>query len=124
MALAIPLFSMRLAFTDASNDPTSLTTRQAFDLLAEGFGPGFNGPLVVAAPLSSANDAATMNRVDQALRATPGIAFAAPVEVNADQGAAVIIAYPTTAPQAAQTSQLVTQLRSNGHPPRHRRQQA
>jgi len=110
--LAIPLFSMRLAFTDASNDPTSLTTRQAFDLLAEGFGPGFNGPLVVAAPLSSADDAATMNRVDQAIRATPGIAFAAPVQISSDQGAAVIIAYPTTAPQAAQTSQLVTKLRS------------
>ncbi len=62
VALAIPLFSMRLAFTDASNDPTSLTTRQAFDLLAEGFGPGFNGPLVVAAPLSSAEDSATMNQ--------------------------------------------------------------
>ena len=64
VTLAIPLFSMRLAFTDASNDPTSLTTRQAFDLLAEGFGPGFNGPLVVAAPLSSAHDVATMDKVD------------------------------------------------------------
>jgi RND superfamily putative drug exporter len=112
VALAIPLFSMRLAFTDASNDPTSLTTRQAFDLLAQGFGPGFNGPLVVAASLSSTNDAATMNKVDAALRGTPGVAFAAPVEINADRTAAVIIAYPTTAPQAAQTSQLVTNLRT------------
>ncbi len=51
--LAIPLFSMRLAFTDAGNDPTNLTTRQAFDLLAEGFGPGFNGPLVLAVDLPS-----------------------------------------------------------------------
>ena len=48
LVLAIPFFSMRLAFTDAGNDPTSLTTRQAYDLLAQGFGPGFNGPLVVA----------------------------------------------------------------------------
>ncbi len=112
VALAIPLFSMRLAFTDASNDPTSLTTRQAFDLLAQGFGPGFNGPLVVAAPLSSATDPATMAKVDTALRATPGIAFAAPVEVNTDHSAAVIVAYPTTAPQAAQTSTLVTHLRT------------
>ena len=47
--LAIPLFSMHLAFTDAGTDPTTLTTRQAYDLLAQGFGPGFNGPLVVAA---------------------------------------------------------------------------
>jgi RND superfamily putative drug exporter len=113
VVLAVPLFSMRLAFTDASNDPTSLTTRQAYDLLAQGFGPGFNGPLVVAAPLSSAGDAATMTRVDLALRATPGIAFAAPVEINTDHSAAVIIAYPTTAPQAAQTSQLVTDLRTS-----------
>ena len=112
VALAIPLFSMRLAFTDAGNDPTSLTTRQAFDLLAEGFGPGFNGPLVVAAPLSSAADALAMDKVQSALRATPGIAFAAPVELNADRTAAVIIAYPTTEPEAAQTSQLVARLRS------------
>jgi RND superfamily putative drug exporter len=112
LALAIPLFSMRLAFTDAGNDPTSLTTRQAFDLLAEGFGPGFNGPLVVASSLSSPTEDATMQRVDAALRATPGIAFVAPVEVNADRSAAVIIAYPTSSPQAAQTSELVTRLRT------------
>jgi RND superfamily putative drug exporter len=112
LALALPLFSMRLAFTDAGNDPTSLTTRQAYDLLAEGFGPGFNGPLVLAAPLSASADAASMEKVDATLRATPGIAFAAPVEINADHSAAVIIAYPTTSPQAAQTSQLVTRLRT------------
>jgi RND superfamily putative drug exporter len=112
VTLAVPLFSMRLAFTDASNDPTSLTTRQAFDLLAEGFGAGFNGPLVVAAPLSSPDDGVTMARVETALRSTPGIAFAAPVQTNAQHSAAVIIAYPTTAPQAAQTSALVTRLRS------------
>ncbi len=113
LTLAIPLFSMRLAFTDASNDPTSLTTRQAYDLLAEGFGPGFNGPLVVAAPVSSTTDVATMDRVGTALRETPGVAFATPVEVSADHSAAVIIAYPTTAPQAAQTAQLVGDLRDH-----------
>ncbi|MGD0391985.1 MAG: MMPL family transporter [Acidimicrobiales bacterium] len=89
LTLAIPLFSMRLAFTDASNDPTSLTTRQAFDLLSEGFGPDFNGPLIVAAPLSSAADVDVMHKVDSALRTTPGVAFAAPVDVNADHSAAV-----------------------------------
>ena len=54
--LALPLFSMRLAFTDAGNDPTSLTTRQAYDLLAQGFGPGFNGPLIVAADMQGPAD--------------------------------------------------------------------
>ncbi len=113
LTLAIPLFSMRLAFTDAGNDPSSLTTRQAFDLLAEGFGPGFNGPLVIAAPLSSPADYAIMQKLATTLQVTPGIAFVAPVEVNADRNAAVIIAYPTSSPQAAQTSELVTRLRAD-----------
>jgi putative drug exporter of the RND superfamily len=52
--LALPVFSMRLLFTDAGNDPSNLTTRQAYDLLAEGFGPGTNGPLVVAVPVTTA----------------------------------------------------------------------
>jgi putative drug exporter of the RND superfamily len=51
VVMAIPLFAMRLAFTDAGDDPVGLTTRQAYDILAEGFGPGFNGPLVLAADL-------------------------------------------------------------------------
>ncbi len=60
VVLALPLFSMRLAFTDAGNDPTSLTGRQAYDLLAQGFGPGFNGPLVVAADLQGPRDRAAV----------------------------------------------------------------
>ncbi|HXQ61284.1 MAG TPA: MMPL family transporter [Acidimicrobiales bacterium] len=109
--LAIPLFSMRLAFTDAGNDPAGLTTRQAYDLLAEGFGPGFNGPLVLAAVLPPGASESTLTTVDDALRSTPGVAFATPPVLNADHSTAVIIAYPTTAPQAATTAELVTTLR-------------
>ena len=58
VCLAIPMFSMRLAFTDAGNDPASTTTRQAFDALAEGFGPGFNGPLIVVAQVPPGQHAA------------------------------------------------------------------
>ena len=120
VTLAIPLFSMRLAFTDASNDPTSLTTRQAFDLLAEGFGPGFNGPLVVAAPLSSATD---VRHHGQARLGPAGHAghrrSQHRCEVNADHSAAVIIAYPTTAPQAAQTSHARHPPPSHRHPRGH-----
>jgi len=86
VALAIPLFSMRLAFTDASNDPTSLTTRQAYDLLAEGFVPDSNGPLVVAAPLSSTQDSATMERVDLACgprRESPSRHLSRPTPITA-----------------------------------------
>ena len=65
---------MRLAFTDAGNDPTRLTTRQAYDLLAHGFGPGFNGPLVIAAELPTGRPAraAPSTGSRAALRATPG----------------------------------------------------
>ncbi len=113
VSLALPLFSMRMAFTDSGNDPTSLTTRQAYDLLAQGFGPGFNGPLLVATPLSSGPaEASGLAKLDAALRSTPGVAFATPVRVSADKSAAVIVAYPTTSPQSAQTSALVTHLRS------------
>jgi len=72
LILIIPLFSMRLAFTDAGNDPPGLTTRQAFDLLAQGFGPGFNGPLVLAAEVPAGSGQAAVAKVDDALRQTPG----------------------------------------------------
>jgi RND superfamily putative drug exporter len=118
VALAIPLFSMRLEFTDAGNDPSNLTTRQAYDLLAQGFGPGFNGPLVVAVAMSGASDVPTVQHLDRALSSVvPGVAFTAPAQFNADDTGAVITVVPTTSPQAAQTVNLVTQLRSDVIPP-------
>jgi RND superfamily putative drug exporter len=108
--LALPMFSMRQAFTDAGNDPTSTTTRQAFDALATGFGPGFNGPLVIAASVPEGQKGA-VDRLDAGLRATPGIAFASPVQFNQNGTAALIVAYPTTSPQAAETHALVHTLR-------------
>jgi len=82
--LALPVFSMRLAFTDASNDPANQTTRQAYDLLAQGFGIGFNGPLIVAVDMHGPSDAATVDRLDSALRAgVADVAFVAPPQTNA-----------------------------------------
>ena len=111
VVLAIPLFSMRLAFSDAGNDPASLTTRQAYDLLAEGFGPGFNGPLVVAAGFRGPHAAATISALDRRLRQQPGVASAGQPVINAARDAAAIVVYPATAPQAAQTAALVRRLR-------------
>ncbi len=111
VVLAVPLFSMRLAFSDASNDPPSLTTRQAYDLLADGFGPGFNGPLIVAADVP-AGASTSITRLDSLLRSQPGVASVTPAEFNTARNAAVIIVYPTSAPEAAQTSALVQRLRS------------
>jgi putative drug exporter of the RND superfamily len=109
--LAVPLFSMRLAFSDAGNDPPSLTTRQAYDLLAEGFGPGFNGPLVVAADLRGPHAKAGIAQLDLRLSRVPGVASVIPPVVNAAGNAAVIVVYPATAPQSAQTAALVGRLR-------------
>jgi RND superfamily putative drug exporter len=110
ICLALPMFSMRQAFTDAGNDPATTTTRQAFDALATGFGPGFNGPLIIAASVPAGQHAA-LEQLDAKLRATPGIAFASPAQFSPTGTAALIVAYPTTSPQATQTHALVHTLR-------------
>ena len=112
VVLAMPLFSMRQAFSDAGNDPMSLTTRQAYDLLAQGFGPGFNGPLVVAADLRGPHASATITGLDSAIRRTRGVSSVAPPVFNAARDAAVIVVYPTTAPQSAATALLVDRMRT------------
>jgi putative drug exporter of the RND superfamily len=111
VVLAVPLFSMRLAFTDAGNDPASLTTRQAYDLLAEGFGPGFNGPLVVAANLRGPHAQAGIARLDARLSRSPGVALADPPILDGARDVAVIVVYPASSPQSGQTAALVQRLR-------------
>jgi putative drug exporter of the RND superfamily len=117
LILAAPALGLRLASSDAGNNPTSNTTRQAYDLLAKGFGPGFNGPLQVAVALPAAHDTAALTRVTGALSATPGVASVAAPSLNRTGTAAVVIAYPTTSPQSADTSSLVTRLRDHVIPP-------
>jgi RND superfamily putative drug exporter len=112
VALALPLFSMRLAFTDAGNDPPSLTTRQAYDLLAQGFGPGFNGPLEVAVSMPGPAAVPTVDHLRSAMADTPGVAYVVPPRFNAAKSGAVLVAYPTTSPQAASTQSLVRVLRT------------
>jgi putative drug exporter of the RND superfamily len=115
LILIIPFFSMRLAFTDAGNDPPSTTTRQAFDALATGFGPGFNGPLIVAALVPDGQKAA-VDTLQAKVAATPGVAFASPAQFSASGHDAVIIAYPTTSPQSAKTVTIVHTLRDQAIP--------
>jgi RND superfamily putative drug exporter len=111
LVLAAPALGLRLASSDAGNDPTSQTTRQAFDLLAKGFGPGSNGPLQMAVALPRAHDSAALAQLTHALSTTPGIASVAQPRLNGSGTAAAVLAYPTTSPQSAQTSALVTHLR-------------
>ena len=72
-ALTIPVFGLRLGFADEGNYPTDTTTRRAYDLLAEGLGPGFNGPLTLVAAIDSAEQFAVAERVSETLASTPGV---------------------------------------------------
>jgi RND superfamily putative drug exporter len=117
LVFAAPALGLRLASSDAGNDPAGHTTRQAYDLLAKGFGPGFNGPLQVAVALPRAHDSSALARLTGAVSTTPGVASVAAPRVNPTGTAAAIVAYPTTAPQSAQTSSLVTRLRNRVIPP-------
>ncbi len=117
LVLAAPALGLRLASSDAGNDPSGQTTRQAFDLLAEGFGPGFNGPLQLAVALPRAHDTAALADLTEAVKSTPGVVSVATPELNRAGTAAAVVAYPSTSPQSAQTSSLVTRLRDSVIPP-------
>ncbi|QEU92292.1 MMPL family transporter [Streptomyces kanamyceticus] len=106
--LALPLLSLRLGATDQGNHQESTTTRQAYDMLAEGFGPGFNGPLQVVA--ERAGKAATGDLVER-IRATEGVARVAAAP-PAD-GISVIQVVPTTSPQSEETDRLIDRLRDD-----------
>src|SRR5216683_925605 len=111
LILAIPVLSLRLGSSDAANDPASSTTHQAYELLATGFGPGFNGPLQLVGTTTSPADTAAFTWLAGALKTEPAIAaVSAPVPGH---GATLISVIPTTSPEAAATSHLITQLRDS-----------
>jgi RND superfamily putative drug exporter len=111
LALAAPALGMRLGFPDAGNDPTDTMTRQAYDLISEGFGPGANGPLVVAAELPDPAARTDVSTLATRLRQEDGVAFVSKPQFNAAGTAALLTVTPTTSPQDAKTSELVDQLR-------------
>ncbi len=118
LVLASPTLSLRLGFGDAGNRPTTDTSRRAYDLLSQGFGPGFNGPLVLAARTPDpAGDFAALQRLAETLNHTPGIAFASPAQPNPGGTAAVLTVIPATAPQDKASSDLVHRLRDDLIPP-------
>src|SRR3712207_2435591 len=97
--LAVPAFSMRLGFADAGNDAASTTTRQAYDLMAEAYGPGVNGPLqVVVDPGPSDDLDADVRAVGTALAAAPGVASVGQPMVNEEGTLGVLQVVPTTSP--------------------------
>jgi RND superfamily putative drug exporter len=109
--LAIPMFSIRLGFGDAGNDPKSSDVRKAYDMMSEGFGPGFNGPLYIVVTGDTVTNKDALAKFAGTLSATPGMAFAGVAPMKSDT-VALVMAYPTTAPQDEATSNLVHTLRN------------
>jgi putative drug exporter of the RND superfamily len=121
VVLAAPFLSLRLGSSDQGNDPKSTTTRQAYDMLATGFGPGFNGPLQVVAqlpadPAARQADHRVLDDLRTTLRGMHGVASAAPPIYSPDGSVGIIQVVPTTSPQDKQTSALIKQLRHHTIP--------
>ncbi len=115
VVVAIPFLSMRLGSTDAGTDPSSTTTRQAYDLIARGFGPGYSGPLQLVAQVSGPAQEAEFVRVERAVVATPGVAGSAPPHFLPGRGGlpgvALAAVYPKGSPQDASTANLLHRVR-------------
>ena len=114
LAAAAPLLALRLGYPDQGTDPESRTERRAYDLVAEGFGPGINGPLVIA--VDTAGEPSVLDDVARAVAADPGIAAVAPPELDEASGVAMLVAFPDGAPQDETTTETVQRLRADVFP--------
>jgi RND superfamily putative drug exporter len=133
LVIAAPAMALRLGSSDASNDPANQTTHKAYELLAQGFGEGFNGPLLVVAKVPNPKREAAENGVltlsvesaenarlqllRRAIAATRGVVAVTPAKLNPAGDVATITVYPHSSPQAYATSQLVARLREHVIPP-------
>jgi RND superfamily putative drug exporter len=109
LALAAPVLALRLGWPDDGNLPGSRTERRAYDLVADGFGAGANGPLLVAVDISE--DTSVVEPLRSAIAADPGIASVAPADVDEAASVATVVAIPTTAPQDEATVATIERLR-------------
>ncbi|MFF7489967.1 MMPL family transporter [Streptomyces luteogriseus] len=109
--LALPTFSLHLGTSDQGNGPKTATTRQAYDLLADGFGPGVNGPLTLVTKVDGADDKLALDNLDGTLRATDGVASVTPVTFDSGGHSAYLTVVPESSPQSQRTSDLVDRLR-------------
>jgi putative drug exporter of the RND superfamily len=117
LLIAAPAIALRLGSSDASNDPASQTTHRAYELLAQGFGQGFNGPLLVVAKVPHGGGNASVEELRSTVAATPGVAAVAPARLNPAGEVATLTVYPQSSPQAYATTQLVSHLRHTVVPP-------
>ena len=117
--LAIPVFSLRLGFSDESNFADDTSTKQAYDLLVEGFGPGFNGPLILAAELPEGTSPGELAAITEAAAADPGVVFVSEPRPNDPDNPTAVMweLVPTSGPQDEATTDLVKRLRDDVLPP-------
>jgi putative drug exporter of the RND superfamily len=113
IVLALPIFVLRLGFSDEGNYPEDTTTRQAYDLLADGFGPGYNGSLMLVSELPQGTDPSELEAFGDEIASADGIASVSPPLVSEGNDAVAWEAIPTTAPQDEATTHLVQRLRDD-----------
>jgi putative drug exporter of the RND superfamily len=113
VVIALPIFGLRLGTSDASTDPAGSTTHQAYAALAKGFGPGFNGPLELAAQADSPADVTAFGNLLATAAHTPGVVSVTPAATSPNGKVMLATVYPATSPQASQTVGLVDNLRGN-----------
>jgi len=119
VAVALPFFSMRLGAADQGNDPPSTTTRQAYDMLARGFGPGFNGPLEVVAVDRTGPRPLVIAALSRAIAATADVSHVSPPitpPARAGETVTLLNVYPRSSPQDAATTALIERLRHHTIP--------
>lgn len=114
--LVLPVVSIHLGLDDAGTDPPGSTTRLAYDLLAEGFGPGFNGPFQLVAEVHSEAEVKAFTGVVRRLSHQPGVVGVTPPVVSPNRMVAVAELYPATSPQSTQTASLLAHLRTDAIP--------
>ena len=117
IVLCIPVLSLRLGSDDAGSDPAGSTTRKAYDLLAEGFGPGFNGPFSIVAALPGKGEDAALAEARKVLAGEADVAATTPVMLNPAENTGVFQVYPTTSPQSEATTELLDHIRGEVLPP-------
>ncbi|HEY5437273.1 MAG TPA: MMPL family transporter [Acidimicrobiales bacterium] len=110
--ICVPFFSLHLGSSDQGTDPAGTTTRQAYDLLAKGFGPGFNGPLQVVGVIHSPKDEATMVALAQKLQGKPDVAAVAPLQISKSGTVGVINVVPKSSPEDKKTENLIATIRT------------
>jgi RND superfamily putative drug exporter len=116
LILCIPTLSLRLGTNDAGTDPAGTTTREAYDLLAEGFGPGFNGPFQLVAALPEKGNDTALTELRSTLDKEPGVAETTSVTLNEAGNTGVFQLYPTTSPQSEDTTELLDRIRDEAIP--------